>query len=265
VRRERIVLWALQALLLGLPLVRGGNAPAAVVLAWPLVTALLALTIRAGGRAPGVGALAAFAGLALATTVPLPPLALRVLSPATARLYAEMLPGWPGDGSWSVWRPLALDPWGVWAEVSRLGVAFGAFAVAVGYPWRAVDGPEEDPRERVFGRLVLTLLAGGLAVALLGLVQQVLGVLPLVGTDALGGRASGPFVNPNHFAAWLELTIPAGLAYLVALGGRVQRRLARAAESGRGIGVRAGRAWISAVIVHQRRLWTPLVTLPRSP
>jgi hypothetical protein len=261
--RERVVLWALQGLLVGLPLLRGGRTPVAVVLGCATVVALLVATIRARAPrpAPGVGVLAAFVALALATTVPLPPLALRVLSPATARLYAEMLPGWPGDGGWSVWRPLALDPWGVTAEVSRLAIAFGAYTVAVAYPWSTVDGPDGDARERVFGRLVLTLVVGGIVVALLGLVQQVLGVLPLADTEALGGRASGPFVNPNHFAAWLEMTIPATLAYLAALAGRVRRRLARSAESGRGIGVRAGRAWISAVIVHQRRLWAPLVTL----
>jgi hypothetical protein len=127
-----------------------------------------------------------------------------------------------------VWRPLALDPWGVWAEVSRLAIAFGAFTVAVAYPWSTVDGPDDDARERVFGRLLVTLVAGGIVVALLGLVQQVLGVLPLADTEALGGRASGPFVNPNHFAAWLEMTIPATFAYLAALAGRVRRRLARA-------------------------------------
>ena len=96
-RRERLALWALQALVLGLPLLRGGRVPVALLVAWPIVVTLLALTIRAGRRAPGVGALAAFVALALATTVPLPPFALRLLSPATAHLYAEMLPGWPGS------------------------------------------------------------------------------------------------------------------------------------------------------------------------
>ena len=53
--------------------------------------------------------------------------------------------------------------------------------------------------------------------------------------------------------------IPVALAYWVALGERVRRRLARAMEIGRGIGVRERRAWAAALIAHQRRLWAPLV------
>src|SRR5262249_18714558 len=59
-------------------------------------------------HARGIGALAAFALLAVATTFPLPPAALEYVSPAAARLYRDMLPGWPDAPGWSVWRPLAL-------------------------------------------------------------------------------------------------------------------------------------------------------------
>src|SRR5439155_544806 len=152
----------------------GGRPPWTLFFAWPPTFVLLAITLRerrrrGGGPAPGIGALAGFVALALGTTVPLPPALLRLLSTATARLYAEMLPGWPGEG------------------------------------------------------------------------------------------ASGAFINANHFAAWLEMVIPAGLAYLVAVVGRVRRRLKHAAEAGRGMGVGSKRAWVAALIAHQRRLWAPLV------
>jgi len=58
--RERVVLWALQGLLVGLPLLRGGRTPVAVVLGCATVVALLVVTIRARPRsAPGGGALVA--------------------------------------------------------------------------------------------------------------------------------------------------------------------------------------------------------------
>src|SRR5439155_439556 len=69
------------------------------------------------------------------------------------------------------------------------------------------------------------------------------------------GRATGA----DHVATWLGIVIPVALAYWVALGERVRRRLARAMEIGRGIGVRERRAWAAALIAHQRRLWAPLV------
>src|SRR5439155_402129 len=76
---------------------------------------------RAGAApaAPGVVALAAFGVLALATTVPLPPAVLQLLEPASARLYAGLLPGWPGAGGWSTWRAVAFDPYAVWVEPGR--------------------------------------------------------------------------------------------------------------------------------------------------
>src|SRR5438093_3232879 len=172
-----------------------------------------------------------------------------------------MLPGWPGECGWTVWRSLAYDPYAVWLEVSRFSIGLGAFAVVVAYPWRAAR-MEEDPRQHVFRRLFLALIAGGALFAVLGLAQEALGsgdILWISGEPAISGRASGPFINPNHFAAWLEMVIPAGLAYLVAVAGRVRRQLTHAAEAGRGMGVRSKRAWVAALIANQRRLWAPLV------
>src|SRR5439155_1047190 len=151
--------------------------------------------VGAAPAAPGVAALAVFGVLALATTVPLPPAVLQLLEPASARLYAGLLPGWPGDGGWSTWRAVAFDPYAVWVELGRLSIACGIFAVLVGYPWA-------DARAHVLGRLVLTFVVGGALLGGLALVEQVAGngdVLWITGVPVASGRASGPFVNPNHF------------------------------------------------------------------
>ncbi len=265
-RRERFILRSLQGLVLGLPLVLGGNQPLVVALACAVVLVLLALTVDARrGQAdapatPGLGALATFVALALATTVPLPPALLGVLAPATAQLYRDTLPGWPGGG-WSTWRPLAFDAYAVWGELVRLAIGFGTFGVLVAYPWSASD-TGEDGRDRVFGRLVLTLFVGGALLGMLALVDRVAGngmVMWVTAVPATSGRASGPFVNPNHFAGWLEMVIPVAFAYVALLCGQMRRRLLRAADAGRGMGVQRRRAWAVALITHQRRLWVPLV------
>src|SRR2546430_16878361 len=85
-----------------------------------------------------------------------------------------MLPGWPGSGGWTVWRPIAIDTYGVWAEISRFSIGLGAFVITVAYPWRA-PAAEEDARTAVFDRLLLTLLARGALLAGLGLPAEATG------------------------------------------------------------------------------------------
>jgi len=114
----------------------------------------------------------------------------------------------------------------------------------------------------VTSRLLLTLFAGGALLAMIALLQEVAGngrILWITGEPSESGRASGPFVNPNHFAAWLEMVIPAALAYALTLAGRIRRRLVSAADTGRRMGVRPRRAWVAALVKYQTRLWPPLV------
>jgi len=245
---DRRVLLTLQGLALGLPLL----APEVPWLLRPACLVALGLLAAAAwerGRrsasphAPGIAWLAAFVLLALATTVPLPPQALELLAPSTAELYGRALPGWPDTGGWSAWRSLAVDPYGVCVELLRLSPALAVFGVVVGYPWQ-IGGPDETPRAYVAGRLILTLLAAGTGLAVRALGEHASG----------SGRAAGM----DLVASWLAIVIPLALAYWVALGERVRRRVARAMEIGRGIGVREERAWAAALITHQRRLWAPL-------
>jgi hypothetical protein len=260
--QSRRVLWVLQATVLMLPLFLGGRQPVGLTLAWAVMMTLLVLTLRARRREgrpvpPGAAALASFAALALLTSVPLPPAWIERLAPTTAALYRDMLPGWPGQGGWTAWRSLALDPYAVWSQLSTFGVGLGAYLVLVGWPWG-----DRDARAKAFGRMFLTILVGGIALALLALLQEVGGngqVAWLSDEPVIRGRASGPFVNPNHLACWLEMVIPAGIAYTWALTRRLFRRLARAAENGQRLGLRQRRAWMSALIGHQRRLLWPLL------
>lgn len=265
---DRLVLTALQALVLLLPLFLGGREPRAVAAANAVLIVLLFLTIRERRRraerpaVPGLLALGAFLLWVLFSTVPLPPALFGWLSPAAAELTARSLPGWPDGEAWSAWRPLALSPYDVFATLSRIAIGLGAFVVLVAFPWRTDPWCEEEPQSFVIERLLLAVLTGGALVAALGLLERAFGnglVMWVTEELASEGRASGPFVNPNHYAAWLEMVIPLALACGVALVARLVQRIAERAAKGRGMGVRARRAWVAALVVHQQRLWPSLL------
>jgi O-antigen ligase/tetratricopeptide (TPR) repeat protein len=261
-RRAHLVLWALQAIILVLPLFLGGRQAIGLVAAWLVVTGLLALTLIERRRAgqpttPGARALAAFVALGLATALPLPPPLIERLAPTTAQLYRDVLPGWPGGGGWATWRSLALDPFAVWTQLSTLAVGFGAYLVLVGYPWG-----DEAARARAFGRVFLTVLSGGVAVALLALLAEVAGnghAMWVSDEPVAPGRMAAPFVNPNHLACWLEMVIPAALAYAWVLARRLGRQIVKSIESGRRLGLRPRRAWVGSLIASQRRLSLPFL------
>lgn len=247
-RRDRFVGAALPALLLVLPLAHGGNHPWTVFLAAPVVSALLVLTLQArrhrgGPPTPGLSWLAAFAALALFTTLPVPPWLGALLSPTATSWNERVL---LGDAA-SHWRALALDPFAVWSELARLSIGFGAFAVTAAYPW-----PSETERTRAIERILLAIFAGGAALGTFGLWQAIRGG---------DGRISGPFVNPNHFAAWLEMVAPVAFGYLATLIAQVADGVRDSLATARDLRLRGHRAWLDAIVEQQNRFWAPLAGL----
>jgi O-antigen ligase/tetratricopeptide (TPR) repeat protein len=268
-RLDRLVLLGLQALVVGVPLLLGGVHDGTLGLACPVVFALLAATVWRRWQlgttdgAPGVAALAAFVLVGLLTTLPLPPLVLAWIAPGAEALFRANLPGWPESGGWAPWRPTALEPFAVSVELLRFAIGFGAFAVIVAYPW-AETARGESGRTRAFRVLFLTIAATAMGLAVIAFAQEAVGneqVLWVMPAERARARQAGPFVNPNHFAAWLEMVLPALAAYAVAVERRVRRRLLDAVQSGRGAGVQARRAWAAALIANQGRLWPPMVAI----
>lgn len=268
-RLDRLVLLGLQGLVVGVPLLLGGVHESTLRLACPVVFALLAATVwrrwqlGTTDAAPGVAALAAFVLLGVLTTLPLPPLLLGWLAPGADALFRANLPGWPDAGGWAAWRPAALEPFAASVELLRFAIGFGAFAVIVAYPW-SETGRGEAGRTRVFRVLFLTLAATAVGLAIVAFAQEAIGneqVLWVMPAERARARQAGPFVNPNHFAAWLEMVLPALVAYAFAVERRVRRRVLDAVESGRGAGVQARRAWAAALIANQGRLWPPMVAI----
>ena len=225
---------------------------------------------------------AAFLGLLLFQLAPLPPRVLRVISPATYRLYQKSLPGWPGRIVYAnpayanppgipktspavvvlptvdevrsgaaipfapppsrdqlaailpssklpplenpaaivvdtrVWRPLAVMPVLTRAGLLKCAAYVALFLVVVFYR----PGAGDAAAERKFRRaMVLMALASGVAVAMLGVSQQaswfgdILSMYVPPGWGPGGvHRASGPFINPDHFANYLAMVLPLALA-----------------------------------------------------
>jgi O-antigen ligase/tetratricopeptide (TPR) repeat protein len=129
--------------------------------------------------------------------------------PVVGRLPAT--PGWYG----STWRSLSLAPPLGMASGLQLLAAFCLFVIVALYPVTPeATAHDDDPLTRL---LVAVILISGFAVAVVALVQQVTWngkllwfFVPLDWRvpNLNRPRMTGPFVNPDHFAAYLAMTVP---------------------------------------------------------
>ena len=223
------------------------------LLLWSLLTlqddpaggaAALPSRIYAPVRRAGVGAaLIAFLCVVVVQLLPLPPALMRLLSPATYRIYETTLPDYAagrrvdfdrveswllqGAGAESVsasdlpwksgshedltftrWRPLSMVP-------SATRHNLGLFAA---YLLLFIIVADRARAPQFVGRFLWTIAFTGVLVAFLGLAQKTSwgGLLYGQVRPAYGGQPMGPFVNPNHFAGYLELALPVLLGLWIA-------------------------------------------------
>ncbi|MCI0656103.1 MAG: O-antigen ligase family protein [Acidobacteria bacterium] len=182
--------------------------------------------------------------------VPVPPQALRILSPGTHAAYSEFLPGYstgetgvdvqswllhrrgapseamaprPGEktgmeGKLLVkagWRPISWYPWETLRWLSRF-LAYGAFFLLVAgfLPERALEK-----------RLPWLIVASGFGLSVLGILQyltwneKLFWVIPVY-----QGHPFGPWVNSNHFAGYVEMALLLGGGLLLKEAGLGARR-----------------------------------------
>lgn len=139
--------------------------------------------------------------------------------PTAAFLAAWQLPKF---FPWS-WRPLSIAPSLTVTDLNKFLAYGGLFFLVLLYPLNADPGAAPAPRENAALRaLVLALLGCATLVALVGIVQRFAGngnilwhFVPYDWDSAASGvieRASGPFVNPDHFANYLALSFPFAIA-----------------------------------------------------
>jgi putative inorganic carbon (HCO3(-)) transporter len=171
------------------------------------VTALLAvLLVIDMRRVPLVPRLhriagAALFGLVVLQLLPLPVAVRGLLQPGFAEVMA------PG------WAPLSLAPWAtVWSSAAAI-IALVLMLTAARMATTRSGAPA----------LLIMIAATGTTAAILGLLaegadpSQVLGLRD----NVQGGGPYGSFVNHNHFAQAMELTIPAAVALFIAASRRL--------------------------------------------
>ena len=147
---------------------------------------------------------ALFALFAAAQTVALPPAALAAISPRAAALRAAYEPGASVAPAASAWRPLSLNPFATRQAAARFIACLVAALITI----------ELCGRKTTRRLLASALVAGGVFQAIYGLAeffsgrQQIFGYAKKYYTDV----ATGTFINRNHFAGYLAMTLPMAIA-----------------------------------------------------
>jgi O-antigen ligase len=147
--------------------------------------------------------LALVAAMAL-QLIPLPPAVVGVLSPNAVRVReATTL------GAASGWLPLSIDPGATAQAIATVALAILVFWIA-----RGVFSAGGSTRH--FCRLMGWLAAAASVVAIVQRATEPGLLMGVVATEARNANPMGPFLNRNHFAAWLLLTIAISIGYLIA-------------------------------------------------
>lgn len=224
------------ALALGAPTALGSvHTQAVAVLVLLSGAALISVWLhrRPRGRGlqlTGFGAvLLAALGFTLLQALPLPIGVLKVISPTTVEVLdisLEELGGAPA------WHPISLDVGATLWEALKLGACLLAFVAAHNYMYR---------RHRR-DRLLIALVGLGLLLTLSGMVGAVVapGKPLLLYTPDRGGAAgliTTSFVNPNHGAAFLNLTLLLAMGLAVATRDLQRKTLAGLSAVLLGVGV----------------------------
>ncbi len=118
------------------------------------------------------------------------------------------------------WRPLSIAPVLSWSGLVLFAACAALFMLVAFVPIGAIASTVE--RDWFVGTVMTVFLAVGLGIATLGLVQQATWngrilwfFVPLDwGAPQLGivPRASGPFVDPDHFAGFLAMIFPLAIS-----------------------------------------------------
>lgn len=173
-------------------------------------------------------------GIVLFQICPLPAWLIKVVSPSTYNLYCLTLPSVSGATS----RTLSLYPWASAQELWKLLTYIGVFYLVL-YHFR----------DRVWlDRLIKAIVMTGFLIAAIGILQHFATPKMIYGLrDTSYTTPFGPYINRNHFAGYMEMTIFVGIGLLLSLalkahppGGRWPTDLAKRllSMSRRKVGIR---------------------------
>ena len=211
---------------------------------WPLLlgaatTGLYGLcAFKATNRDGGAASRSLFVGLSMVTVagfaqlVPMSRAGLQRVSPATVDMVGRFSP--PFETVAAVAHPISINPGATGIALTCL-VALGLFLLGLASALSA-------GRQR---NLVAGIVSLGVVVALAGIVQRALGTDEIYGFWAprYVGQMFAPFVNRNHFAGWMAMTLSLALGDF---GGRMA-----GAMTGVKPGWRARLLWMSSPAANQ--------------
>jgi O-antigen ligase len=152
--------------------------------------------------------LAVFLVASVIQILPLPPVAVKILSPRAAAIFQEMardgLGGWNGRAWWT----LSLAP-GLSAGKLILMVCYGIFGFLV---LRTARGRR---RLEIF---VLVMIGSAFFQAIYGMAETFSWSERIFGLQKKYniGSVTGTYINRNHFAGFMEMAFPLTLGYLLA-------------------------------------------------
>ena len=201
-RWQRIGFLLLVLLILVAPAIYGGVTPVGIFVIQLLAfsSAGCALASRASAHRLGflawpLGALFLLALLGVLQLMPLPAPVLAAVSPESARIWADARTNLAAFGRTTLPAPRVSIAPGETVTTILLTLAYGAAFIA------ALRLAARRPGRRL---ILGALLTGAF-----------LQILIALWANAGEGRTRGPFVNPDHFAGWLEISIPFALALLL--------------------------------------------------
>lgn len=155
----------------------------------------------------------AFLTLVIFQSIPLPKFLLKLISPTTYRNYIDFLPGYK-EGF--MWRSISICPEATKAEFFK-ALSYGLVGFVI------VNNFNKKPQ---LIRLLCAISITGFAIACFGIIQRYTwnGMIYWIQPVPEGTIAFGPFVNKNHFAGFMELTIPI-TAMFVFIAERIEKKI----------------------------------------
>jgi O-antigen ligase len=213
---ERVLFYAFLVLLVWLPIPLGSNRPWSTALmeiaafgvlggwlvAWAMGATKAPEPVRRAW--PAWLAIAAWLSLQALHVVPLPAGLVEFLSPASGRLHALARDA----GALDAWTTLSIDP-----QASRVSLLKSFTYVAIFFLTMALA----TKRSRVL-TLAQVLVYAALVHSVYGVLLHLAGRQEEYFGEFLrhGDMASGTYVNRNHFAGFLEMSLAVGIGLLIA-------------------------------------------------
>jgi O-antigen ligase len=141
-------------------------------------------------------------GIILFQLCPLPSWLIHAISPSTYDLYAATLPNGSEIGA----RTISIYPWASAQELYKLLAYIGVFYLVI-YHFR----------DRIWlSRLVTAMVITGFIIAVIGILQHFATPEMIYGfRDASYASPFGPYINRNHFAGYMEMTIFVAIGLLL--------------------------------------------------